>query len=312
MSSVQTAVQIFLELALISTVRVKSFTPTIHTQATIKLVCDLIGAAAGLAYFLYLARKSAARSGARLPRRWWSMSSLKVLARPGRWTFTESLIRNAIYLWQVHGIVSMGQSYATAWGVFNTIRWGIIMVPVNALEATSSAFVGHGWGEFLKGSGDTSNPRASWVEIKSITTPALRSVLIALMIECPICLALALNGAGPFAKYLSRSDEVAAIAAMMWRSIDWCYICYAVSTQLATILLATQTRWYLYQSLVSNIFYALPWAIALPLIGITSDTAWTYHKWVFGGSLVVSLGIIIFVDTLWAVRLRGWRMSTLW
>lgn len=37
---------------------------------------------------------------------------------------------------------------------------------------------------------------------------------------------------------------------------------------------------YLYQSLISNIFYALPWAIALPLIGITPDTAWTYHKWV--------------------------------
>jgi hypothetical protein len=64
------------------------------------------------------------------------------------------------------------------------------------------------------------------------------------MIESPICLGLALRGAGPFAKYLSQSDEVAAITAMMWRSIDWCYICYAVSTQLATILLATQARWY--------------------------------------------------------------------
>ena len=35
---------------------------------------------------------------------------------------------------------------------------------------------------------------------------------------------------------------------------------------------------YLYQSLVSNVFYCLPWAIALPRIGITPDTAWTYHK----------------------------------
>jgi hypothetical protein len=42
MSSVQTAIQIFLELALISTVRVKGFTPTIHTQATIKLVCEYV------------------------------------------------------------------------------------------------------------------------------------------------------------------------------------------------------------------------------------------------------------------------------
>lgn len=40
MSSVQTMIQIFLELALISTVHVKGFNPTIHTQATIKLICE--------------------------------------------------------------------------------------------------------------------------------------------------------------------------------------------------------------------------------------------------------------------------------
>ncbi|KAF9471934.1 hypothetical protein BDN70DRAFT_909262 [Pholiota conissans] len=308
MSSVQTVIQIFLELALVSTVHVPGFTPTIHTAATIKLVCDLTGAAVGLLYFLYLSRKATAHitMTKRLP--WFSRASLKVLFLPGRWTFTESAIRNAIYLWQVHGVVSMGQAYATAWGVFNTIRWGLIMVPVNALEATSNTFVGHRWGIFQRAK--SMNPlstHASWSDIRFITAPALRSVVIVLLIEIPMCVALSIRGAGPFAKYLSNSDEVAEITAMMWRSIDWCYISYGVSTQLATILLATQTQWYLYQSLVSNIFYALPWAIALPRIGITPDTAWTYHKWVFGGSLVVSLGIIIVVDAIWAVRLRGWR-----
>lgn len=29
---------------------------------------------------------------------------------------------------------------------FNTIRWGLVMVPVNALAATASTFVGHEWG----------------------------------------------------------------------------------------------------------------------------------------------------------------------
>jgi len=134
-------IQIFLELALISTVHIKGFNPTIHTQATIKLICDLTGALAGLVYFLYLAKKATARADIQTPLRWFSWASLKVLVLPGRWTFAESLIRNAIYLWQIHGVVSMGQSYATAWGVFNTIRWGIIMVPVQALEATSNAFV---------------------------------------------------------------------------------------------------------------------------------------------------------------------------
>lgn len=68
-------------------------------------------------------------------------------------------------LWQIHGVVSMGQSYATAWGVFNTIRWGLIMVPVQALEATSNAFVGHRWGIFQQ-SKQTPDARASWADIR--------------------------------------------------------------------------------------------------------------------------------------------------
>lgn len=75
-------------------------------------------------------------------------------------------------LWQVHGVVSMGQAYATAWGVFNTIRWGLIMVPVNALEATSSAFVGHRWGVYQR-SKPSSSSRASWTDIKCISFYAL-------------------------------------------------------------------------------------------------------------------------------------------
>lgn len=168
----------------------------------------------------------------------------------------------SISLWQVHGVVSMGQSYTTAWGVFNTIRWGLIMVPVQALEATSNTFVGHRWGIYQQ-SKPFPDARASWGDLKCIlhwvwiycthftywlsclvvTAPAFKSVVIALLVECPLCLALSIKGAGPFAKYLSNSDEVAAITAMMWRSIDWCYICYGVSTQLATILLSTQTKW---------------------------------------------------------------------
>lgn len=308
MSSVQTLIQIFLELALVSTVRVGGFEPTIHTVATIKLVCDLAGAIAGLLYFLYLVKKTTAKQAIDTRGlRWFSAHSLKKLALPGRWTFTESAVRNAIYLWQIHGVVSMGQAYATAWGVFNTIRWGIIMVPVNALEATSNTFVGHRWG--MVHPKTKHSPGASWSDIKFIIMPALRSVLIVLLIEFPLFGAFSVSGLEQFARYLSDSDEVAKITAMMWKSIDWCYICYGISTQLATILLATETKWYLYQSLISNLFYALPWAIALPLIGITPDTAWKYHKWVFGGSLVVSLGIIIVMDGLWALRLRRGSFS---
>lgn len=94
----------------------------------------------------------------------------------------------------------------------------------------------------------------------------------------------------------------------MWRTIDWCYIFYAVSTQLATILLATRPRWYLYQSLVSNLLWVLPWAIAVTKIGITPADAWTYHSIVFGGSLVFSFFDIVIVDAIWAWCLMKGRM----
>jgi hypothetical protein len=89
----------------------------------------------------------------------------------------------------------------------------------------------------------------------------------------------------------------------MWRTIDWCYIFYAVSTQLATILLATRPRWYLYQSLVSNLCWVLPWAIVVTRVGITEENAWTYHSVVFGGSLVFSFVDILVWDVVW-----GWLL----
>jgi hypothetical protein len=115
-------------------------------------------------------------------------------------------------------------------------------------------------------------------------------------------------GAERFALYLSASPDVAKITAKMWRSIDWCYIFYALSTQLATILLATRPRWYLYQSLVSNLLWVLPWAIALTQITIEPDNAWTYHSILFGGSLVFSFFDVLIVEIAWAWTLLKGKM----
>jgi hypothetical protein len=124
-----------------------------------------------------------------------------------------------------------------------------------------------------------------------------------------MCLFLSLYGARRFAYFISESAAVAQITETMWQTIDWCYIFYALSTQLATILLATRPRWYLYQSLISNICWVLPWAIAVTRIGITLDDAWTYHSIVFGGSLVFSFLDIVVVDLIWAWTLVKGRMS---
>ena len=127
--------------------------------------------------------------------------------------------------------------------------------------------------------------------------------------EVPICLFLSFYGARRFAFFISESVSVSLITETMWKTIDWCYIFYALSTQLATILLATRPRWYLYQSLISNLTWVLPWAIAVTRIGITPNDAWKYHSIVFGGSLVFSFIDIVIVDAVWAWTLMKGRMS---
>lgn len=147
-SSISFAVNIILDLLIISKFHVGSWTPTINDQALIRLACDVSSALAGLAYFVYIARKMQRRTrGVEDPARP-GLKAVKVLARPAAYTFVESALRNSLYLWLVSKIISMGESYGTAWGVFNTIRWGLVMVPVQALEASTLAFVSHNWGRW--------------------------------------------------------------------------------------------------------------------------------------------------------------------
>jgi len=227
-------------------------------------------------------------------------------------------------LWLIHGIVALGSDYATAWGIFNTIRWGLVMVPVNALGATSSTFVGHEWGLWRERALNIGTNQASlkdllgprriipFRESTGIFRPALRSTIIALVVEIPLCLAFSFALARPFARYLSDSDAVAAITAKMWRSIDWCYIMYGTETQLAAILLATRPKWYLINSVIVNIVWTLPWATALQVgIPITEETAWKYHSLVFGGSLVASFLVTIVTVAIWAIWLLRGKVKNL-
>ncbi|KAI1471131.1 uncharacterized protein F4812DRAFT_412859 [Daldinia caldariorum] len=311
------AVNIILDMLIISRFHVGNIQPTINMQAGIQLACNMTAAFVGLAYFLWATNlqhrnhqlelsgadaievsqlRFEADSRIRL-----SFRALAVLLRPGLLTLAESAIRNALYLWLVSTIVALGSTYASAWTIFTTIRWGLVMVPVQSLEATSLAFVGHHWGSWRRSIGKTTRRpgRVSLRTIMGITRPALISLAISLIVEVPLAIFLSIWGARSFAKYLGQPDEVADITAYMWRTIDWCYIFYAASTQLATVLLATRPKWYLYQSLASNLLYVLPWAIACQVKNLDVNNAWTYHRLVFGGSLVFSFVDIVIVDGLW-------------
>lgn len=152
-SGVKFIINIILDLLIISTFHVGSHKPSVNTQAAIRLACDLSAAAAGVLYFLFATQVRKSTSHDQHLSTQPTFKALGILLRPGIVTLTESAVRNALYLWLITGIVALGSNYATAWGVFNTIRWGLVMVPVSALEATALTFVGHAWGRWRKDSG---------------------------------------------------------------------------------------------------------------------------------------------------------------
>lgn len=152
-ATISVAANIVLDLLIISKFHVGSWTPTIIDQALIRMTCDITSALVGLIYFAFIARRLRRQDGnvtgshAAGPKILF-IRSIKTMASPSTYTFVESALRNALYQWLVSSIISLGENYGTAWGVFNTIRWGLVMVPVQALEASTLAFVGHNWGEW--------------------------------------------------------------------------------------------------------------------------------------------------------------------
>lgn len=116
------ALNIILDLICISPFHVGKYQPTANIQAGIRAACDMTAALSGLGYFIYIT-KCLRRSHDVDNVSKFSIKGLIVLLRPGILTLIESAVRNTLYLWLVANIVSLGSDYATAWGVFNTIRW---------------------------------------------------------------------------------------------------------------------------------------------------------------------------------------------
>lgn len=176
-SSVKFLVNIVLDMLIISKFHVGSVKPTVNKQAIIQLGCNMSSAFVGLAYFVFRTMRQGNVSGGVPASVKPSFSALRLLLKPGFLFFVESAVRNAIYLWLVSTIVAMGSDYATAWGVFNTIRWGLIMVPVSALEASSLAFGGHAWGRWRASVGTGARrAKASRLDILGTNNPCIHAV----------------------------------------------------------------------------------------------------------------------------------------
>jgi Na+-driven multidrug efflux pump len=100
-SSVKFAVNIVLDLLLISTFHVGGIAPTVNMQAGISLACNLTSVLLGLGYFIYtvhLNKQSAVHRDLSRFRILPSIPALATLAKPGVVFFLESAVRNALYL----------------------------------------------------------------------------------------------------------------------------------------------------------------------------------------------------------------------
>lgn len=103
-SSTKFVINIILDMIFISTFHVASVTPTVNSQASIRLACDLSSAAIGTAYFIYTSTLKQKTSLRKVLPAWKALHSL---ARPGLLTMLESAVRNTLYFWLVSGIVQM-------------------------------------------------------------------------------------------------------------------------------------------------------------------------------------------------------------
>lgn len=144
-NSVKVIVNIALNLLIVFKFHVDNWTLNINMQADIHLSCDMIAAVSGLLYFF--------TSNCIRMSQWYyhwhsELSSFWVffiLLKPGIIIFIESVIQNMLYLWLVAEVVAMSAEYITAWKVFTTIQWELIMILVQALKATSLTFIEHYW-----------------------------------------------------------------------------------------------------------------------------------------------------------------------
>jgi hypothetical protein len=101
--------------------------------------------------------------------------------------------------------------------MFNTIRWGLVIIPIQALEVTTLAFVSHQWGNWRHKIGITQRrPEKSPIHaILAIVKPSINSIIISMAIEIPIAIFLSFWGARDFAHFLDQPDEIADVTSYM-------------------------------------------------------------------------------------------------
>lgn len=163
-SIIKKSLNIFLDFALISKVRVGWITPTVVTTGWIRFGCEAVAMVFILLVTLLeqwreLKKRDGGSSStssevARGAVEWKlltpSYRNIHVLSSAPVYCFLKSAYRNMIYLILQHNIIQVRPKYVTAFGNFSTIRWGIIMVINQTFEAVFEVFIASVWGDMRK------------------------------------------------------------------------------------------------------------------------------------------------------------------
>ena len=163
-SSTGVTLNILLDLLIISKFHLGSWTrtPTVNDQALIRLACDMTLAIFGPAYFLTspkrcidVTKPPRVRSNLASKRStfWHAHQLPRLQNQPSGMLFIYgSLAKSSLWVKtkRRHG------------PFFKSIRWGLIMVPVQAPEASTLAFMGHRWGRWRALIGSNSQRPKVW------------------------------------------------------------------------------------------------------------------------------------------------------
>ncbi|XP_065557280.1 uncharacterized protein LOC136025308 [Artemia franciscana] len=275
----KTLVNIILDIVLISKFRIIDVT-TVNIQAISRLICDCSGVIAAVIAYKQATSKYIQN---------FSLRNLKPFLKPSIYTFSETILRNSIYLWLVSIIVKMERDYATAWGVFNTIRWGIVMVPNLAFFEAASTFTGHRWSLFKK----KAKENVRWKDIINVMMYSIQSTILTLIMETMTVILMSVWLIEPFALFLSEDENVVYLVKEMWSSLCWSYLLTLLGMQLSAILIATWPAWFFIRTIGSSVLWTLPWTIALSLRESKDEMDWYFFGYVIGGGLITSFVVTV-------------------
>jgi len=172
-SAIKTTLNIILDAGIMSQANTGFHRPSMNNRAGIRLASELTSATIGTLflyrYTLQKELKKAEEDGEERSKARPCSASLIILWQHGCWTFAESAIRNVFNAWLMIGFEGgMGLDDKLAWGTFSAIRGrgSILMVPLQALEASTLTYVGHAWGEWRAKDPENEKPEVKEEELK--------------------------------------------------------------------------------------------------------------------------------------------------